>query len=183
MTQKAILWQNVSVFPVRPDPRVQMRGIKLFQTKRRKIVSGKSGQSQEEKRGKRRWRIPSPVPGDVRVKCAAGGFSLIGNVRCFAEEQRVPIRPNHLVGWAKTARERRLFWEGIGLFTFFIASPFLKNDANSAPPPKFIASFNDEPFCIWGLFGISCGHADPASASCFPSFQLGGKNPFLGYGA
>ena len=173
MTQKAILWQNVGVPPARPDPRVQMRGMKLFQTERRKTVSG-SGQAKAKKKSAKKavaGSAPAPAPESARPE-----EFIIGNVRCFAEEQRVPIRPiTLLVGANSTGKTT--FLGGYRVLHNLTASPLVYYGEGlgfsffTSPLP----SFNDEPFCM-GAFRDIVNHGilkHPA-----PSFQLGAKIPF-----
>ena len=167
LTQKATLWQNVSVPPARPDPRVQMRGIKLFRTERRKIVSG-SGQAKAKKKSAKKTAAElsklAPEP-SFNNRARLEEFT-IGNVRCFAEEQRVPIRPiTLLIGENSVGKTTFLGgYRAIHNLTHYAR----RNIRNSVPGPNF----NDAPFAM-GAFRDIVNHGRVAGAAS--DFQLGGK--------
>ena len=178
LTQKAILWQNVGVSPARPDPRVQMRGIKLFQTKRRKIVSG-SGQAKAKKKSAKKAVVGKSTPVPALNEQLEDNDNerleefIIGDVRCFAGEQRVPIRPiTLLVGANSTGKTT--FLGGYRVLHHLTSSEFLQNDLSRGR----ILSFNDEPFSMGAFQDIVNRGAMKRRA---PAFQLGAKLPFTSH--
>ena len=129
-----------------------------------------SGQAKAKKKSAKKAAAGSvSVPGDVLLNVRPEEF-IIGNVRCFAEEQRVPIRPiTLLVGANSTGKTT--FLGGYRVLHNLTASPFL--DGNGLYCPS--TSFNDEPFCM-GAFRDIVNHGILKRPA--PSFQLGAKLPF-----
>ena len=132
-----------------------------------------SGQAKAKKKSAKKAVANSvPMLGDARPE-----EFIIGNVRCFAEEQRVPIRPiTLLVGANSTGKTT--FMGGYRVLHNLTASPFFSGEGGldlamltSSPP-----SFNDEPFRM-GAFRDIVNHGILKRPA--PSFQLGAKIPFL----
>ena len=96
-------------------------------------------------------------------------FSL-SNVRCFAEEQRVPIRPITLLVGENSAGKTTF----LGAYSIFHRLA-MKNDANSAPPPKFIA-FDEPPFHMGAFRDIV--RSPIGKRAPLPQFTMGGSIPF-----
>ena len=135
-----------------------------------------SGQAKAKKKNVKKAAAGSaPAPGDVRLDARLEEF-IIGNVRCFTEEQRVPIRPiTLLVGANSTGKTT--FLGGYRVLHNLTVSPFVYGEGLdlsffTSPPP----SFNDEPFRM-GAFRDIVNHGILKRPA--PSFQLGAKIPFL----
>ena len=98
---------------------------------------------------------------------------IIGNVRCFAGEQRVPIRPvTLLVGANSTGKTT--FLGGYRVLHRLTSSESWQNDLSR----RRILSFNDEPFSM-GAFQDIVNRG--AMKRRVPAFQLGAKLPFTSY--
>ena len=133
-------------------------------------MSGSGQAKAKKKSAKKKVANSVPAPGEARPE-----EFIIGNVRCFAEEQRVPIRPiTLLVGANSTGKTT--FMGGYRVLHNLTASPFFPGGGVDlamlvAPLP----SFNDEPFCM-GAFRDIVNHGILKRPA--PSFQLGAKIPF-----
>ena len=129
-----------------------------------------SGQAKAKKKSTKKTaaELSKPAP-EPSFRTARLEEFTIANVRCFAEEQCVPIRPiTLLVGENST-----------GKTTFLGGYRAIHNLTYMASPTKrelaAIPSFNDAPFAM-GAFRDIVNHGCVAGSA--PDFQLGGKMPY-----
>ena len=129
-----------------------------------------SGQAKAKKKSAKKTAAelskPAPQPSFRRARLEE--FT-IANVRCFAEEQCVPIRPiTLLVGENSTGKTTFLGgYRAIHNLTY-MASPTKRESAS-------IPNFNGAPFAM-GAFRDMVNHG--RAADSMPDFQLGGKMPY-----
>ena len=137
-------------------------------------MSGKQAKK-KRKSAKKAAKSPAPVFGNDRPE-----EFIIGNLRCFADEQRVPIRPiTLLVGANSTGKTTFLGgYRALHQLTAFPFSGGLSGLFSLSWFSKSAPSFNDEPFPMGAFRDIVNRGAMKHSA---PQFQLGARVAFRAF--